>query len=156
MRFIRPLGNLAYLRVWHDNSGKGGMASWYLKFILVHDLQTREKHYFLCEKWLAVEKEDGLIDRVLPVAGESQKTEIAYLAQKQTKKNISDGHLWFSIFIKPVNSAFSRVERVTSCFVLLYISMLMNIMYYGMGTDKSQGGLVIGPLIITTEQVTKN
>ena len=121
---------------------------------MVHDLQTRAKSHFLCDKWLAVEKGDGIIDRVLPVAGESQKTQIAYLALKQTKHKISDGHLWFSIFIKPVYSTFTRIERVTACYVLLYVSMLMNIMYYGVAEQsKDQGGLVIGPLVITVEQV---
>lgn len=44
MTVNRPLGKLNYIRIWHDNSGEGNMASWYLKFIIVHDLQTREKY----------------------------------------------------------------------------------------------------------------
>ena len=43
MTVNRPLGALNYIRVWHDNTGKGNMASWYLKLIIVQDLQTREK-----------------------------------------------------------------------------------------------------------------
>ena len=46
--FLRPLGPLTYLRVWHDNSGSGDMASWFLKCVIVHDLQTREMSYFIC------------------------------------------------------------------------------------------------------------
>ena len=145
---------MSYLRIWHDNSGKGKYASWYLKHIIVHDLQTREKNYFLCEKWFAVEKGDFLIDRVLPVSCEDQKKQMAYLAVKQTKNKIRDGHLWFSIFFKPAQSTFTRIERVTVCFVLLYVSMLMNVMYYGMAAQsKTQGGLEIGPIIISIEQV---
>jgi hypothetical protein len=45
------------------------MASWYLKHIIVHNLQTREKEYFICEKWFAVEKQDGKLDRLIPVSG---------------------------------------------------------------------------------------
>ncbi|CAF0973552.1 unnamed protein product, partial [Brachionus calyciflorus] len=149
----KPLGNLNYLRVWHDNSGKGEHASWYLKFIIVHDLQTREKFYFLCEKWLALEKSDGLIDRILPVAGEKQKTEVRYLMKKQAKQNIRDGHLWFSVFARPAQSSFSRLDRITCCFVLLSITMLMNILYYEMGNSTSSGGLDIGPFKLTTEQI---
>ena len=141
------------MRIWHDNSGKGKWASWYLKYILVNDLQTKQQYYFICEKWLAVEKDDGAIDRILPVAGEAQKTEFNYLLQKQATKNLSDGHLWFSIFARPVQSSFTRVERVTSCFVLLYISMLMNILYYGLGKENSNGGITIGPFYLTPEQV---
>jgi polycystin 1L2 len=57
--FYRSLGELSYLRVWHDNSGLGSDASWFLKYILVRDLQTMETSYFICEKWLAVEKDSG-------------------------------------------------------------------------------------------------
>lgn len=60
----KPLGSLNYVRVWHDNSGKKASASWFLKNILVHDLQSREKYYFFCQRWLAVERDDGQIDRV--------------------------------------------------------------------------------------------
>ena len=38
-----PLGPLLYLRVWHDNSGQKGKASWFLNMINVLDLQTGEK-----------------------------------------------------------------------------------------------------------------
>jgi hypothetical protein len=141
------------MRIWHDNSGKGKWGSWYLKYILINDLQTKQQYYFICEKWLAVEKDDGVIDRILPVAGEAQKTEFNYLLQKQATKNLSDGHLWFSIFARPVQSAFTRVERITCCFVLLFISMLMNILYYGLGEDTSNGGITIGPFYLTPEQI---
>ncbi len=58
MRF-RSLGQLSYLRIWHDNSGLDSDASWFLKYVLVRDLQTMQTNYFICEKWLAVEKESG-------------------------------------------------------------------------------------------------
>ena len=58
------------MKIWHDNSGKGDDASWFLKFIIIHDLQTREKFYFICQDWLGVEKSDGKIERELFVACE--------------------------------------------------------------------------------------
>ncbi|RNA25490.1 polycystin-1-like isoform X2, partial [Brachionus plicatilis] len=148
-----PLGNLNYVRIWHDNGGKGNMASWYLKFVIVHDVQTREKHYFLCEKWLGVEKGDGLIDRILPIAGEKQKTEIKYLIKKQAKQNMRDSHLWFSVFARPVQSTFTRLDRITCCFVLLCITMLMNILYYELDSAPNTGGIDIGPFRMTTQQI---
>ena len=72
--FKRPLGNLNYLKIWHDNSGKGDKASWFLKYIIVRDLQTREKFYFLCNDWLAVEHGDGKLERGLFIALDKQKT----------------------------------------------------------------------------------
>ena len=149
----------SYIRVWHDNSGKGKNASWYLKFIIVHDLHTREEKYFICEKWLALDEGDGLIDRILPVCGEKQKQDFRYLLKKETKQKITDQHLWFSIFIKPAYSNFIRIDRLTCCFVVLLNAMLMNILYYGVVADaKASGadGLTIGPITLTIEQVYKN
>jgi hypothetical protein len=152
MSVKKPLGDLTYLRIWHDNSGRGAMGSWFLKCIIVHDLQTREKYYFICQNWLAVEKDDGLIDRLLPVSCDKQKTEFKYLLEKETVQNLSDGHLWFSVLARPVQSSFTRLERLTCCFVLMYLSMLMNILYYGI--DKStNNGLKIGPFNARPEQV---
>ena len=92
------LGSLSYMRIWHDNSGKGEAASWFLRFIIVHDLQTREKFYFICNKWLAVDKSDGRVERVIPLAGNRQKLDLAYLAKKQAKAKLSDSHLWYVMF----------------------------------------------------------
>ena len=37
-----PLGPLTFLRVWHDNSGKGKHASWFLDKVVITDLQTND------------------------------------------------------------------------------------------------------------------
>ena len=39
----KSLGGLSFLRIWHDNSGKGKYKSWYLNQIQVTNLQTGEK-----------------------------------------------------------------------------------------------------------------
>ena len=55
------LGLLNCIRIWHDNSGPGSSASWFLKYIIVRDLQTMEKFHFIAQRWFAVEKEDGKV-----------------------------------------------------------------------------------------------
>ena len=57
----RPLGSLNYIRIWHDNSGQGSSSSWFLKYIIIRDLQTMEKFYFISQRWFAVEKDDGKV-----------------------------------------------------------------------------------------------
>ncbi len=155
MKFIySPLGNLNYLKIWHDNSGQGDMASWYLKHIIVHDLQTREKFYFICEKWMAVEKEDGQLVRELFVAKDKQQSELNYLLEKQSKHQINDSHLWLSIFNRPVLSSFSSLDRVTCCFVCVYLAMLFNILYYEKSSTSSQSnGIDFIIFSLTYEQV---
>lgn len=131
------------------------MTSWYLKHIIVHDLQTREKFFFISEKWFAVDRGDCLIDRLLPVAGELQKKELTYLLAKETKFKLRDSHLWFSILSRPTLSAFTRLDRLTCCFVLLYMTMLVNILYYDIDKATSTDGLEIGPFKLTKAQVLK-
>ena len=100
------------------------------------------------------------VERVLPVASDVEKQAFGYVLSKKAYHSISDGHLWFSIFSRPPSNPFTRVQRCTCCFTLLFISMLLNIMYYGVlddvkatnGTSPSQG-IAIGPLYISAQQV---
>jgi chromate transport protein ChrA len=63
--------------------------------------------------------------------------------------------LWFSVFERPVQSSFTRLDRLTCCFVLLSISMLMNILYYGVNTKSSSNGVQIGTYVnLTVEQIS--
>ena len=143
------------IKIWHDNSGKTrNDSSWYLKQIIVHDLQTRNKLYFICEKWMAVDKEDFQIERIITLSSDEDKKKFRYLFTRETKQKLSDGHLWLSIFARPIQSSFSRLDRLTCCFVLLTISMLMNIMYYGMDNSATQDGIQIGPANITIQQIS--
>ncbi|CAF1071686.1 unnamed protein product [Adineta steineri] len=157
MSVPKSLGLLNYIRIWHDNSGKGTSASWFLKYIIVRDLQTMEKSYFICQNWLAVEKGDGLIERILPYADESQKNQFSYLLSKQAYHSMSEGHLWFSIFSRPPSNKFTRVQRCTCCFVLLFTAMLLNILYYDQtnetNTNQTDGSLSFGPLHISSQQI---
>ena len=151
---LRPLGSLTALKIWHDNSGgTGDDSSWYLKHVIVHDVQTREKFYFICENWLDIDKKDSPIERFLPISLEREKTRFRYLLSKKTKEKLSNDHLWLSIFVRPVQSSFTRLDRLTCCFVLLSTSMLMNILYYGMDDNSSStDGLQIGPYVKITQQ----
>ena len=124
--------------------------------MIAHDLQTREKFYFICNDWLALDKSDASIERILPVATSKQKADMKYLIEKQTKQNMSDGHLWFSIIARPVTSSFSRTDRLTCALVLLYLTMMMNIMYYNLDKSTSNGSaVVVGPLQLSQSLVIK-
>ncbi|GFR32582.1 polycystic kidney disease protein 1-like 2 [Trichonephila clavata] len=67
MSVPRCLGQLNYLRIWHDNSGEGKNASWYLKHVVVKDIITGYKYEFIAERWFAVEEGDGLVNTFLLV-----------------------------------------------------------------------------------------
>ncbi|CAF3390976.1 unnamed protein product [Rotaria sp. Silwood1] len=151
------LGALQYIHIWHDNSSQGRSASWFLKYVIVCNLQTMEKTYFICQNWLAIDKDDGMIERYLPTAGELQTHDIAYIFAKKAYYNMSDEHLWFSIFSRPPASHFTRVQRCTCCFLLLFTAMLLGILYYDQAQQAKNtisGGFHLGPLYITREQVS--
>jgi succinate dehydrogenase/fumarate reductase cytochrome b subunit len=76
---------------------------------------------------------------------------------KQAYHSMSDGHLWFSIFSRPLSSKFTRVQRCTCCFVLLFTAMLFNILYYEQSeaskTASDYADLSMGPFYFSREQV---
>lgn len=43
MSVPETLGDLTFINIWHDNSGKGNDASWFLNKIIVEDLQTKKR-----------------------------------------------------------------------------------------------------------------
>jgi hypothetical protein len=124
----RPLGVPYFIRIWHDNRGPGRHASWFLKYIILHDLQSREKFTFSCENWLAVDKEDGQINRLLPIVIPEKKREnktVKHSIAEKVKGGIGGEHKWFSILGRPSISNFTCLDRLTCSFVVLYIAMLM-------------------------------
>ncbi|KAG1655025.1 Polycystic kidney disease protein 1-like 2 [Nymphon striatum] len=135
--------------IWHDNSGKGKTASWYLDFIVVRDVQTGKKYEFIAHKWFGVEYDDGAIDRMLPVSGKDEVANFSHLFSTTSNRNLRDGHLWLSIFLRPPRSRFTRAQRLSSCMALLYLSMLVNIMWYGSTPSKPTSGLKVGPFSLS-------
>ena len=61
MAVPRSLELLNYIRIWHDNSGKGSSSSWFLKYLIIQNLQTMQKYHFIAQRWFAVEKDDGKV-----------------------------------------------------------------------------------------------
>uniref|UniRef100_A0A8C3EMW0 Lipoxygenase homology PLAT domains 1 n=1 Tax=Corvus moneduloides TaxID=1196302 RepID=A0A8C3EMW0_CORMO len=57
------LGELKKLRIRHDNSGS--RPSWFLERVEIIDLKESTTYYFPCQRWLAVEEDDGQIAREL-------------------------------------------------------------------------------------------
>ncbi|CAF1262786.1 unnamed protein product, partial [Adineta ricciae] len=161
----KSLGSLEYIHIWHDNSGQGSAASWFLKHIIVRDLQTMKEFYFICQRWLAVEHDNGAvstksnlrIERLLSVASENEKQNYSNILSKKVYENLSDRHLWFSIFSRLTSKKFTRVQRCTCCIVLFFITMLFNILYYREANQsehiKYNISITIGPFYISLQQV---
>ncbi|KAJ8789660.1 hypothetical protein J1605_004897 [Eschrichtius robustus] len=60
------LGPLTKIRIRHDNSGN--RPGWFLDRIDIIDMNNEITYYFPCQRWLAVEEDDGQLSReLLPV-----------------------------------------------------------------------------------------
>ena len=61
-----PLGAIQAVRIGHDNSGES--PSWFLEEIVVIDEQVNQSWAFTSSQWLALEREDGRIERIIEEA----------------------------------------------------------------------------------------
>ncbi|WAQ94086.1 PK1L1-like protein, partial [Mya arenaria] len=104
------IGRIWKVQVWHNNFGPS--PSWYLSRVIVRDLITGVQYMFLCEKWLAVEEQDGK----------------AYMTK--AVEYMADFHIWLSILTCPPNSGFMRCERLTVCLTMILAYMCLNAMWY--------------------------
>lgn len=59
----QDLGNLEQIRIWHDNVGE--KPGWFLESITVRNRATDQSWFFPCRRWLALDGDGGLIDRIL-------------------------------------------------------------------------------------------
>ncbi|XP_070186772.1 polycystin-1-like protein 2 [Littorina saxatilis] len=126
----QSLGDLQYVRVWHDDSGPGDTGSWYLGRLVAEDLQNGQRYNFLCEKWLALDKDDGQIDRIVPVTLKDEVMTFDKLFSEHARVGITDTHLWLSCFMRPERSTFTRVQRVTCCLALLLLTMITSALFF--------------------------
>ena len=147
----QTLGELAYIRVWHDNFGKD--PAWFVKQISIREIDTDGVWYFVCESWLAVDEGDGMIDRIFPVASNKELKEFRRLFLTKAYKDLTDSHLWFSVVWRPPQSPFTRVQRVSCCLSLLLCTMMANALWYE--ADKGRYTAVeLGPFEFSWEQVS--
>ncbi|XP_062258132.1 polycystin-1-like protein 2 [Platichthys flesus] len=144
------LGELQGVRLWHDNSGSH--PAWYVGHVMVQDGQTDQKWHFLCNSWLAIDMGDCSLDKVVSVSTETDLKSFSNLFYMKTTKDLSDGHLWYSVISRPPSSTFTCVQRVSCCFSLLLCTMLTSIMFYGIPTDPSEQTMDLGHFEFTWQQ----
>jgi len=136
MTMPSSLGPLQRLRVWHDHADDSADATWFLKRIRVTDLQTGEMWYFPCSRWLALELDDGQVERNLDAVPIESMRNFKTAFNDQVSNGFSDGHLWLSVFSRPPQSRFTRKQRLTCVLCLLLLTMLTSILFYRQDESK--------------------
>ena len=132
----RPLGELGYLRVWTDNCALGEMSAWYLMCVTVHDVQTGKVTRFVADQWLAIDRGTFEDDVTLSPQDEDEPFTPSFVFRSGGNRKLADDHLWWSVFSRPVRSRFTRCQRVSACMALLYMSFLVNAMFYDGSTPR--------------------
>ncbi|KAL5019308.1 hypothetical protein ScPMuIL_005030 [Solemya velum] len=142
-----PLGDIAYIRIWHDNSGKGDSASWYLHKVDVLDLQDNKRFVFICDRWLSFSDDDGQVERILPLCPDNDLLTFENRFKTNTRNNITENHLWVSVVIRPDRSNFTRAQRLSCLVALLFLTMIANAMFFKSGDNVIKPDQVtLGPI----------
>ena len=136
------------MRIGHDNSGES--PSWFLEEILVIDEQVNQRWAFTSSQWLALEREDGRIERIIEQA--PNEGTFRHEVLKCWWRGLTDSHLWVSFLTKPRRNRFTRVQRASCCLSVLLTAMFANAMFYNLD-GKSEQVLQVGPLKFSWAQI---
>ena len=147
--FPLPLGQLQYIKIWHDNSGT--KPSWFLNQVTVRHVLDNQKWFFLSRQWFAVDKGGGLVERVIYPATEKQINGFKNLFYMETATKLGNDHLWFSVVTKSPENNFTRVQRLTCCFTMIYSALVTNAMFYQFETNPFYVNL--GPFKINMTEI---
>ena len=108
----------------------------------------------MCDFWLATDHGDGSLERLVPQTPPEDVKQFNRLFSFAARKEMSDQHLWFSLFSRPIKSNFTRVQRWGCCLSLLFTSMIASAMWFGRIDEEADKGQLIriGPLVWSTKQ----
>ena len=145
------LGDLSHIKIWHDNSGDN--PQWFINKIVIRDPKTDTTWYFVCNRWLAAEREDGKIERVLYVSSPAEINSFRNKFYSRASAGLGDGHIWLSVVTRPPASPFTRVQRVSCCLSVLMSAMVTNAMFYQFGAEDTSDSFQLGPLVLSWRQI---
>nr|XP_025042812.1 polycystic kidney disease and receptor for egg jelly-related protein [Pelodiscus sinensis] len=128
------LGDIYSLRVWHNNGGSS--PSWFLSRVKVENMYTKEFWLFICRKWLALDKDDCLLERTFVVTHPTVPLAKMDYFLINVANNLVDSHIWLSIFAQVVTGSFNRLQRLSCCLAVLLCTLLINIMFFNIDKNK--------------------
>uniref|UniRef100_A0AAQ4P3R6 Polycystic kidney disease 1b n=1 Tax=Gasterosteus aculeatus aculeatus TaxID=481459 RepID=A0AAQ4P3R6_GASAC len=113
------LGPVWGVHIWHDNSGPS--PNWYLKQVEVS--QVRSGHVegrawlFVGQCWLAVNKDDGRVDKMLRVCTHGMS--FSKMLRLKLSDYLADYHIWMSLCSCPRPNSFTHTQRLSVSLLLL-------------------------------------
>ena len=150
IKLEKPLGFVRGVRIGHDNSGIS--PSWLLEDVVITDKQTLNSWKFFSSQWLALERGDGRIERILGFSRD--KSNFNREVIQRFWKALAEKHIWVSVLTRPPRDRFSRVHRLSCCLSILLSAMLANcILLPNELNRKSSQVIQVGPLSFSWRQV---
>ncbi|XP_043109222.1 polycystin-1 [Puntigrus tetrazona] len=147
------LGEIWKIRIWHDNTGLN--PSWFLKHVIVWDIQTGNMFFFLVDDWLSVENEKnfGRVEKVILASCPQELQQFKRILHSQLLFGLREHHLWISLWERPAHSRFSRTQRVTCCALLLHLYLAVGAVWYGAVGRKGSSGPVSAQMVMNGENI---
>lgn len=146
----KALGPLYKIKIWHDNSGDS--PAWFLREVVIADNKGDVEWHFLANKWIALEKGDGEIETEIRVAEQKEIEQFRNVFHSRASQSLADSHLWASVFMRPPQTSFTRVQRLSCCLSIIFATMVTNAMFYQFG-GAVYDTFQIGPLKVSWTQV---
>lgn len=87
-------------------------------------------------------------------SSQAEATGVLQLYYQVSRTKMTDSHLWLSTFFRPTRSTFTRAQRLTCGYVMLYLTMIVNAMFYHTDEKVDRPEVVqIGPFRFSTHQM---
>ncbi|XP_076799885.1 polycystin-1-like protein 2 [Clavelina lepadiformis] len=112
--------------MWRNDGGSN--PEWYLERMIVRDLETNECWFFLC---------GTRFTDVLEYTFRASTLEELQISNKlfllKCENHFKDRHVWYSLYgMRPWQQyVMTRVERVATCFLFIFMVMLTSMMFHG-------------------------
>nr|XP_020465285.1 polycystic kidney disease protein 1-like 1 [Monopterus albus] len=129
------LGHVWGVHIWHDNSGPS--PTWYIKQVEVSEVNRGHVKgrawLFVGQCWLAVNKGDGQVERMLRVC--TQGIGFAKMLCLKLSDYLADFHIWISVYSCPYPNSFTHTQRLSVCLMLLLGYACVNAVIISHATD---------------------
>ncbi|XP_023272777.1 polycystic kidney disease protein 1-like 1 [Seriola lalandi dorsalis] len=113
------LGRVWGVHIWHDSSGPS--PTWYLRQVEVSEMNRGHVKgrawLFVGQCWLAVNKGDGQVERMLRVC--THGLGFTKMLCFKLSNYLADFHIWMSVYSCPCPNLFTHTQRLSVCLLLL-------------------------------------
>ena len=113
--------------------------------------------FFMAYRWWSLVNDDGLIDRIVERTEPENMKQFRFMFASKTREKLNDGHLYYSIFARPVESHFTRCQRCSCAMCILLLEFCVSAMYYQTRQEVDESSTVwVGPIKFNIAEVSNH